>query len=167
MKAVHGHLFKSFDSERIKREIDEELRFHLELLTAALQQQDMSLAEAKAAALKRFGNVEQIKDQCVEISRKNHPAIRALKSFLVLVFLVGVLVRVFSTEFHILHVGDILIAVGVLGRLLVYVRGLNPSSFLPKPETSSQLMLTEKSQTSIAGYDQRKRTPVERVIADK
>jgi hypothetical protein len=166
MKA-DGRLFKRFDSQQIKREIDEELRFHLELLTAALQQQDMSLAEARAAALKRFGNVEQIKDQCVEISRKNHPAIRALKSFLVLVFLVGVLVRVFSTEFHILHVGDILIAVGVLGRLLVYVRGLDPSSFLPKPETSSPLMLTEKSQTSIAAYDQRKRTPVERVIADK
>jgi hypothetical protein len=167
MKAVNGRLFKSSDGAQIKREIDEELRFHLELLTASFQQQDMSLAEAKDAALKRFGNVEQIKDQCVEISRKYHPAIRALKSFLALVFLVGVLVRVFSTESHVLHGGDILIAVGVLGRLLVYVRGLNPSSFLSKPETSSPLMLTEKSQTSIAAYDQRRRTPVERVIADK
>jgi hypothetical protein len=143
MKTVRGHIFKRFDTREAEREIDEELRFHLELLTAALQQQDMSLAEARDAALKRFGNLEQIKDQCVEISRKNHPSIRALKSFLILVFLVGVLVRVFSTEFHVLHVGDILIAVGVLGRVLVYVRGLNPSSFLSKPETSSPLMLNE------------------------
>jgi len=167
MKAVNGRLFKRFDNEQIKGEVEEELRFHLELLTAALQQHDMSLAEAKDAALKRFGNVEQIKDQCVEISRRNHPSIRALKSFLILVFLVGVLVRVFSTEFHVTRVGDVLIAVGILGRLWVYVRGLNPSSFLSKPETSSPLMLNENGQASITAYDQRKRTPVERVISDK
>lgn len=167
MKAVTGRIFKRFYSQRAEREIEEELRFHLELLTAALQQQDMSLAEAKDAALKRFGNVEQIRDRCVEISRKNHPSIRALKSFLILVFLVGVLVRVFSTEFHVTRVGDVLIAVGILGRLLVYVRGLNPSSFRSKPETSSPLMLNENGQASIKAYDQRKRTPVERVIFDK
>ena len=167
MKAVNGRLFKRFDSEQIRGEVEEELRFHLELLTEALLQQDLSLREANAAALKRFGNVEQIRDQCVQISRKNHPVIRALKSFLVLVFLMGVLVRVFGMEYHVLHVGDTLIAVGVLGRLLVYVHGLNPSSFLSKPETSSPLILTEKSQTSITAYDQRKRTPVERVIFDK
>ena len=103
----------------------------------------MSLAEAKDAALKRFGNVEQIKDQCVEISRSNRPLIRALKSFLILVFLVGVLVRVFSTELHVHHLGDILIAVAVLGRLFFYVRGLNPSRFTSKDEPSSPLMLNE------------------------
>ena len=166
MKSGIRSQFRRLDSQRVEREIDEELRFHLELLTEALQQQDISLAEAKDAALKRFGDVEQIKDQCVEISRRNHPSIRALKSFLILVFLVGVLVRVFSTEYHVLHVGDILIAVGILGRLLLYVRGLTPSSFLSKPETSSPLMLTEKTQPSITAYDQRKRTPVERVISD-
>lgn len=167
MKALNGNLFKRFDSEQVEREIDEELRFHLELLTQAHLQQDMPLAEAKDAALKRFGNVEQIRDQCVEISRKNHPSIRALKSFLILVFLVGVLVRVFSTEVHVMHIGDTLIAVGVLGRAFLYVRGLNPSSFLSKYETSSSLMLNENGQASITAYDQRERTPVERVISDK
>lgn len=167
MKAGIGSQFRRFDSQRTEREIDEELRFHLELLTEALQQQDLSLAEAKDAALKRFGNLDQIKDQCLEISTRNSPLVRALKSFLILVFLVGVLVRVFSTEFHVLHVGDILIAVGILGRLLVYVRGLNPSSFVSKPETSSPLMLHEDGQASITAYDQRKRTPVERLIFDK
>ena len=57
--------------------------------------------------------------------------------------------------------------VGILGRLLVYARGLRPSSFLAKPETSSPLMLIDKSQTSVAAYDPSKRTPVERVIFDK
>jgi hypothetical protein len=167
MKAVNGHLFKRFDSEQIRGELEEELRFHLELLTEALLQQDMSQEEANAAALRRFGNVDQIRSQCVQISRRNRPVIRALKSFLILVFLMGVLVRIFSPEYHVTHVGDILIAVGILGRLLVYVRGLNPSSFLSKPETSSPLMLNANGQASITAYDRRKRTPVERVIFDK
>ena len=166
MKAVDGRLFKRFDREQIEREIEEELRFHLELLTEEHLQQDLSLAKARDAALKRFGNVEQIKDQCIEISSRHHPLTCALKSFLILVFLVGVLVRVFSTEFHVTRVGDVLIAVGILGRLLVYVRGLNPSSFRAKPEASSPLMLRQASQT-ITAYDQRKLTPVERVISDQ
>jgi hypothetical protein len=160
-------LFKRFDSQQMKREIEEELLLHLELLTEEQFRPDVSLEVARATALKRFGNVEQIKDQCVEISTRSNPLLRALKSFLILVFLAGVLVRVLSTEFHVLHVGDILIAVGVLGRLLVYVRGLNPSSFLSSHETLSPLILNEKPLTSFAVYDQRKRTPVERIISDK
>ena len=167
MKAVMKRLYHRFDREVIERQIEEELRFHLDLLTEQHLQQDMSLPEAKAAALKRFGNVEQIKDQCVEISSSNRLLIRALKSFLILIFLVGVLVRVFGTEFHVTRAGDVLIAVGILGRLWVYVRGLNPSSFLSKPETSSPLMLNDNGQASITAYDRRKRTPVERVIFEK
>jgi hypothetical protein len=167
MKAVNRRLFKRFASEQIKGEVEAELRFHLELLTEALLQQDMSPEEANAAALERFGNVEQIKDQCVEISRRSNPLLRALKSFLILVFLAGVLVRVFSTEFHVLRVGGTLIAVAVLSRVFLYVRGMNPSSFLSSHETLSPLILNEKPLTSFAVYDQRKRTPVERIISDK
>ena len=159
-------LLKCFDSGQIRRDVDEELRFHLEVLTEALQQH-MPLAQAKDAALKRFGDVDQIKDQCIEISRRNHPALRALKSLLVLIVLTGVLVRVLGTEFHVSRVGDLLIAVGILGRLLVYVRGLNPSSFLSRPATSSPLMLNEYGRQSFVACDQSMRTPVERIISDK
>ena len=155
----------SADREVIERQIEEELRFHLELLTEQHLQQEMSLAQAKDAALKRFGNVELIKDQCVEISRTNRPLIRALKSFLILVFLVGVLVRVFSTELDVHHLGNILIFVAVSGRLFFYVRGLNPSRFKPKAELSSPLMLND-GLASFTTYDQNRRTPLERVISD-
>jgi hypothetical protein len=161
---VTTRLLKYFDSGQIKRDIDEELRLHLELLTEALQQQDMPLAHAKDAAQERFGNVDQIRDQCIEISRRNRPALRALKSLLVMIVLTGVLVRVLGTEFHVTRLGDLLIAVGILGRLLVYVRGLNPSNFLSIPETSSPLKLNENGRRSIVAYDQSMRTPVERLI---
>jgi hypothetical protein len=167
MKAVKGCLFKPINRAEIGREVDEELRFHLELLTQDNLHLDLPLAEARAAALKRFGDVEQIKDECVEISSRRHPLMLALKSFLILVFLAGVLLRVLVAEYQVKHCGDILMAVGVLGRLLLYARGLKPSSSLSKPETSSPLRLIDQSQTSIAAYDQRKHTPVERVIFDK
>lgn len=166
MKAMKERFFKPLNHAEIGREVEEELRFHIELLTQKLQF-DLPLEEARAVALKRFGNIEQIKDECVEISRRSHPLILALKSFLILVFLAGVLLRVFVSEYHVKHCADILIAVGILGRLLIYARGVRPSSFVSKPETSSPLMLIDKSQTSIAAYDPSKRTPVERVIFDK
>jgi hypothetical protein len=163
---VSNRLLRYFDSGQIKCEIDEELRFHLELLTEALQQRDMPLAHAKDAALERFGNVDQIRTQCIEISRRNRPALRALKSLLVVIVLTGVLVRVLGTEFHVTRLGDLLITVGILGRLLVYVRGLNPS-FLSRAETSSPLKLNENGRRSIVAYDESMRTPVERIISDK
>ena len=167
MKAVEERLFKPLNRAKIGREIEEELSLHLELLTEEHLQLDLPLAEARAAALKRFGDVERIKDECVELSRRRHPLILVLKSFLILVFLAGVLLRIFIAEYHVKHCADILMAVGILGRLLVYARGLRPSSFLSKPETSSPLMLIDKSRTSIAPYDPRQRTPAERVIFDK
>lgn len=165
MKAAITRLLHRFDREVIERQIEEELRFHLELLTEQHLKQEMSLAEAKDATLKRFGNVEQIKDQCVEISRTNRPLIRALKSFLILVFLGGVLVRVFSSELAVTRAGDVLMAIALLGRLFFYVRGLNPSRFTSIDERSSPLMLND-GLTSFTAYDQNRRTPLERVISD-
>ena len=157
-------LIHRFDPDQTRREIDEELRFHIDLLTDEHCLLDIPFAEARHAALRRFGNVEQIKNECVEISRRRHPAVRLLKSFLLLVFLAGVLVRVFSPEYHLTRVGDVLMAVGVLGRLWLYVRGLNPSRFPSEANDSSPLKLND-SQVSFTAYDQRARTPVERVIS--
>ena len=164
MKALTG-LFQWLDRPQSEREIEEELRFHLDRLTEENCRQDLSWDEARALAQQRFGNLEQFKDQCVEISRRNRPSLRALKLLASLVFLMGILVRVFSPEYHVTRVGTILMAVGFLGRLLLYVRGLNPSS-ITNPADSMPLKLID-SKVSIEAYDQRNRTPVERVISYK
>ncbi len=169
MKAAIDILFKRRLYKRsagTAREIDEELSFHLELLTQEHLQQDMSLAEAKEAAVRRFGNVERIKDQCLAISRRSHPFLVALKSFLLLMFLSGVVVRILSTAINTRRMGDLLIAIPILTGLLLYVRSLNPSSFLSKPETTSPLKLND-IQPLFTPYDQGMLTPVERLISDK
>jgi hypothetical protein len=153
-------------SRRAHREVEEELQFHLDLLTEEHCRQNMPWDEAQATALRRFGNLEQIRDECVRITGRNHPAVLALKWFFGFVFVMGVLVRVFSPEYHLTRVGDILIVVGVLGRLLLYLRGMNPWRYVSKPDDSSRLQLND-SPISLAAYDQRGRTPVERVISSK
>jgi len=156
-------LFRRFVAESAQSEIDEELRFHLDLLTEENLRQSMSWEEAQANAFKRFGDLEQVREECVKIARRKRPAIIALKWFFGLVFIVGVLVRVFSPEYHLTRVGDILMAVGVLSRLLLYLRGMNPSRQVSGHDDSAPLKLND-SQLSLAAYDQRKRTPVERLI---
>jgi Flp pilus assembly protein TadB len=166
METVKARFFKRFARHEIEREIEEELRLHLELLTQENLERHLSVEEATDAARERFGDFEQFKNQCVEISRRSNPFIRVLKSFLILVFLAGVLVRILSPELHVTHMGNILIAVAVLSRLLLYVRSLNPSKFLSLSENSS-LRLNEHTRTPFRAYDQRRRTPLERVISNK
>lgn len=148
MSDLTRRLFNPIGSEAIEREVEEELRFHLELLTEQHLQHADSLVEARASALRRFGNVEQVKDQCVEISKRKRPFTRALKSFLILTFLAGIFVRIVGTELHVVRVGVMLIAVAVMGRLFLYVRGLKPAGFRPKSDTSSPLILNSTAKTA-------------------
>ena len=167
MRTELGRLCERFGSGGTAREIDEELRVHLELLTQSYLQQDMPLEEAKDAAVRRFGNLERAKGQCLAISRRSRPFLVALKSFLILMFLAGVVVRIRSTDLDTRHLGDLLIAVPILSRLLIYARGMNPSTFLSKPETVSPLRLNDNVQPLFTAYDQGILTPVERLISDK
>lgn len=157
MKTAMSSLFKR--SKATAREIDEELRFHLELLTQEHLRQGMSVDEAKDAAVKRFGNMERIKDQCLDIGRRTHPFLVAVKYCLILMFFAGVVVRILGTDLSIRTLGQLLIAVPILGGLLLYVRGLSPSSFASRPETVSPLGLNENVEPLFTEYDQQMLTP--------
>ncbi len=167
MRLLPDWLSRLINSNLIEREVEEELRFHLDLLSEKYIASGISRAEAEGFAARQFGNVDQIRDQCLEISMRNSPQVRALKSLLFLVFLIGIFVRIMGTEYHVTRMGTILMTLGLLGRLLLYVRALKPSRFFPKPDASSRLILSEPRQMSEAAFDQSGRTPVERLISDK
>jgi hypothetical protein len=153
MRDLTRRFINPLGSEAIEREVEEELRFHLELLTEQHLQHADTLAGAKASAVRRFGNVERVKDRCVEISKRKRPLTRALKSFLILAFLAGVFVHILGTELHVVRLGDISMVVAVMGRLFLYVRGLKPSSFQPKSDTSSTLMLNSTAKTTTSLFE--------------
>ena len=109
----------------------------------------------------------QIKTDPVDSSDQRNNSMVLVKIGLYIVFLFGVLMRIFSPFETFTHLADVLMMIAVLGRLFMYVRALNPSLFLPKQHDSSPLSLIEKKETAISTYDQRTRTPLERVISDK
>lgn len=153
MRDLTRSLFNPIRSDAIEREVEEELRFHLDLLTEQNLQDAGTLVEARAAALRRFGNVEQVKDECVEISKRKHPFTRALKSFLILLFLTGIFTRIFGNELHVLRIGTMLIAIAVMGRLFLYVRALKPMVFRPKPDSSPALILDNSPKTRASLFE--------------
>src|ERR1041385_8020927 len=158
--------FRRLGGGRVRREIDEELHLHIELLTVEHCRQNIPWEQAQAEAMKRFGNVEQIRDECVKIARRNQSVVLALKWFFACVFLFGILVRLFSTDYHVTRIGDLLMEVGALGRVLLYLRGKSPSKHL-KDQDESALLKLDVAPLSLATYDQRGRTPVERVVSSK
>ena len=63
-----------------EQDVDEELRFHLELSVERLVQSGMSPAAAREEALRRFGDVARYRDTCVELSRQREKEMsRALR----------------------------------------------------------------------------------------
>ena len=165
MKVLTG-LFQRFNNQQAKREIEDELRFHLDLLTEEHCRQAMTPDEARSRAEERFGSFEEIRDECVEISTRNNLQTRVLKCLLILIFLTGALVHGLAMEYRVTRIGDLLMMIGLLGRLLVYVRGLHRANFLSEATDKTPLKLNV-SQGSFTAYDQKMRTPVERVISCK
>jgi len=63
-----------------EQDVDEELRFHLELSVERLVQSGMSPEEAREEAVRRFGDVARYRDTCVELSRRREKEMsRALR----------------------------------------------------------------------------------------
>ena len=121
----------------LELDVEEELQLHIDFLLRENMKRGMSPEEAQTATLKRFGNVDRVRNECVEICRRSRPLQRASKIFLILLALTGLIVRIVSTDFHVARIGDTFIIVAVAARLLLYVRSLTPSRFLPRSQTSS------------------------------
>lgn len=93
----------------------------------------------KAAAITRFGNFETVKQECVDISKRNSLLRQVLKRSTILLGLIGLVVHVLSADKNIAHVGDTLIMIAIAGRLFLYVRGVYPSTFLPRTKASPSI----------------------------
>src|SRR5438552_16811122 len=61
-----------FRKSRVEQELSEELRFHLGKLTEEYVAKGMTSEEARYAALRELGGVEQIKEECRDMRRVNY-----------------------------------------------------------------------------------------------
>jgi hypothetical protein len=137
MKIALRNLLMRPNRTKTAFEVEEELRFHIEMLERKFAQQGMSDAHAKAAALRRFGNLERVKKLCVDISRRNSFLRRILKASLILIAFTGLAIHTLSLDYKVDRIGTLLIVIAVSGRLLLYVRGLSPWSLVSPPNRSS------------------------------
>lgn len=118
-------------------DVEEELHFHIDMLERKYTQQGMPAVEARAAASRRFGNLETIKRQCVTIRKRSSPLQRVIKISFILIALAGLAIHMLSSDYKVGRMGSVLIMIAVAGRLLLYVRGLTlPTRNSEKPECS-------------------------------
>ena len=118
-------------------DVQEELQFHIDMLERKFTEHGMPATHAQAAALKRFGNLERVKKQCVDISRRNTLLRRVLKTSAILVALAGLAIHILGSDYQVVRIGTMLITIAIATRVLLYVRGLSPWTFLPKTKQTS------------------------------
>lgn len=151
-------------STRIESEIEEELRFHRDMLTQEYQAQGLTELAAKTAASRRLGDVEGIQKECVAISRRSRPAVKLLKLIPAILFASGLLLRVSGVDMHIHHLGDVMMLTAVLGHVFLRLDRRKASS----TTTEGNLVLPRlEALTAIESFDQLGRSPVERFLTDK
>jgi len=66
VRRITTRLTSLFRRERLERELDRELQFHLDMLTERHVREGLAAGEARRAALRTFGGVERIKDDVRE-----------------------------------------------------------------------------------------------------
>lgn len=177
---------KAFDRQApIEREIEDELRFHLEMREREHLAAGLTPEQARAEALRRFGNFEGVKEACREISLEklgDKLHLKAIKGFIWIMIGSGLTVRLASPITTVQHAGGILIWIAVLWRVLIYLRAMQSAKhrarasddrllILAEPvsdESRSLPEITTERTTShpIPARDQYGRTPVERLLAD-
>ena len=59
-----------FAARRVEAEVDEEIAFHLAMREERLRARGLAPDDARAAARRRFGDVEHVRRECVEIDRQ-------------------------------------------------------------------------------------------------
>ena len=146
MKITLANLFKNPNRKQIMFEVEDELQFHIEMLERKYAQDGMSAAAAKAAALRRFGSLERAMKTCVDIRNRNSLVRRVLKTSLIILGLTGILIRFLSSDFKVDRIGGVLLMIAISGRLLLYVRGLSPSTFLSGTNETCPSIVTETPQ---------------------
>jgi len=163
MASAFARVLNSLSRKDIERDVDEELDFHIGLLQQEYIRLGMTPEQAINATEERFGDIRRVRKECVDISKRQRPTVLLLKLMFALIFLLGVMVAVFSPETHVDRVGHLLMTIGALSYFLVYSRNFNPSFFTPKSLLLKSAALRKSTPKNI-NNDQR--SPVERLLSD-
>jgi hypothetical protein len=152
------------------REVETELRCHIEMRTRANIEKGMRPDDAQRAALQSFGDFERVRNNCCEIRRSlpfdSTPLRMGLHISIAVLAGLAALWAVNVPHHNLTGVMRQLIAIAVLTYLFIVVRRA-------RSKTPSETFRANESLTSdisaapsakITAYDEQGRTPVERMF---
>jgi hypothetical protein len=146
----------------IADEVDEEFGFHLDMRAREYERRGVSSEKSKAMAEARFGNVEKIRTECIQISSRKSVLIWLLNSVFMLSFVVGFFLRMLVPEVHVHQVGNVMMMIGGLGILLVYAKQAGARVL----NSSAKPVRLGLNNAPPVAFDEQGRTPFDRVRAD-
>ena len=161
-----------------EREIEEELRFHIEMRTRENVGQGMPPEQAAADALRRFGDYQRVRGLCHQVKEEESLSVRAWKGLTWLLAGCGLTLQGVSEILSVQKVGHVLLVIALAWRLLIHLRGLRPATRPEEIGSGNRLIsavqadgkalgLGEGGGPQAAPYDERGQTPVERLLEDK
>jgi hypothetical protein len=157
-KSLH-RLRDYFDRNSLRREVEEELQFHIEMQARDYEREGLTAEESLARAELRFGDFAQVKEQCVQIGLQNSARTWPMEILFTIAFLLGVLIRSLNSERHITRMGDVLIMIAVFGGLLLMGKRIRMGDFMPAPEPI-RLGLRRGPHSVPRAFDEKGRTPL-------
>lgn len=162
IKATRRFIYAWRRPDEMVREVETELRFHIEMRTQANVEQGMTPDDARRAAQQSFGDFERVKNDCCEIRRSlpldSTPLMMWLHITIALLAGLAALWAVNVPHHNLTGLMRELIAIAVLTYLFVVVRRAR-SKRLSDSEQADGVPAAE-----ITAYDRQGRTPVERVF---
>ena len=166
--------------DEVTREVEMELRFHIQMRTRANIKSGMTPEDAETAAVQSFGDFERVKNSCCEIRRSLPFDSMALKMGLhiTIAILAGLaaLWAVNVPHHNFTGVMRQLIAIAVLAYLFIVVRRARSkrrsesehvNGVLVAPIGANKSLMSDMSDApaaKITAFDEHGRTPVERVF---
>jgi len=183
IKAKLGFINARRHPDELTREVETELRFHIEMRTRANVEQGMRPDDARRAAVQSFGDFEQVKTDCCEIRRSlpfdSTPLRMGLHITTAVVAGLAALWAVNVPHHNFAGVMRQLIAIGVLTYLLIVVQRARSKRAAGSEHVNSVLVtpsetfpanrgltndMSDAPSPKITAYDEQGRTPVERVF---
>jgi hypothetical protein len=125
VKEILRHLFGSLDRSVLQREVEEELQFHIEMQMRDYESEGLTPEEAFARAGRRFGDFAQIKSQCLLILFQRNISTRIVKLLFTISLMAGLLIRSSSAGVGEAQIGNMLIAIAILGGFLLIGKSIH------------------------------------------
>lgn len=180
IKSILRRLGAPVRGETAEREIEDELRFHIEMRTRDNIAVGMSPEEAAADAMRRFGDFDHIQAVCEEIKKERLGGVMKMaKGLIWITFGCGLALKLAANVDSLHNVGDFLILIAILWRLLIHLREIQPDQRrITTAEQPTLSVIHTIGDLSVSGfsddppkpvpaYDKDGRTPVERLISDE